>query len=87
MIEKDFYTGNEKISIKGVVRQYSYKNRRPLLPTISPPFAADTVIVGNVVGVHDGDTLTLRTANETLEMRLFGIDTPELGKPFGNNAM
>ena len=35
-----------------------------------PPFAADTVIVGNVVGVHDGDTLTLRTKNETLKVRL-----------------
>ena len=49
-------------------------------------FAADTTIVGNVVGVHDGDTLTLRTLNETLKVRLFGIDTPELGQPFGNNA-
>ena len=48
--------------------------------------AADTTIVGNVVGVHDGDTLTLRTYNETLKVRLFGIDTPELDQPFGNNA-
>ena len=51
-----------------------------------PAFAADTTIVGKVVGVHDGDTLTLRTFNETLKVRLFGIDTPELGQPFGNNA-
>ena len=48
--------------------------------------AADTTIVGNVVGVHDGDTLTLRTLNESLKVRLFGIDTPELGQPFGNIA-
>ena len=51
-----------------------------------PALAADTAIVGNVVGVHDGDTLTLRTENETLKVRLSGIDTPELGQPFGNNA-
>ena len=51
-----------------------------------PALAADTTIVGKVVGVHDGDTLTLRTINETLKVRLSGIDTPELGQPFGNNA-
>ena len=51
-----------------------------------PGFAADIIIVGKVVGVHDGDTLTLRTEDETLKVRLSGIDTPELGQPFGNNA-
>ena len=51
-----------------------------------PALAADTVIVGKVVGVHDGDTLALRTEDETLKVRLSGIDTPELGQPFGNNA-
>ena len=38
-----------------------------------PTLAADTTIVGNVVGVHDGDTLTLRTEDETLKVRLSGI--------------
>ena len=47
-----------------------------------PTFAADTTIVGKVVGVHDGDTLTLRTEDETLKVRLSGIDAPELGRPF-----
>ena len=41
-----------------------------------PALAADTTIVGKVVGVHDGDTLTLRTEDETLKVRLSGIDTP-----------
>jgi endonuclease YncB( thermonuclease family) len=45
-----------------------------------------TTIVGQVVGVHDGDTLTLRTEEETIKVRLAGIDTPELGQPFGSNA-
>ena len=31
-----------------------------------PTLAADTTIVGKVVGVHDGDTLTPRTEDETL---------------------
>ena len=31
-----------------------------------PTLAADTTIVGKVVGVHDGDTLTPRTEAETL---------------------
>ena len=30
----------------------------------------------------NGDTLTLRTEDETLKVRLSGIDTPELGRPF-----
>ena len=51
-----------------------------------PALAADTTIVGKVVGVHDGGPLTLRTEDKTLKVRLPGIDTPELGQPFGNNA-
>ncbi len=31
-----------------------------------PALDADTTIVGKVVGVHNGDTLMLRTENETL---------------------
>jgi endonuclease YncB( thermonuclease family) len=38
------------------------------------------------VKVHDGDTLTLRTEDETLKVRLSGLDTPELGQSFENNA-
>jgi len=38
------------------------------------------------VGATDGDTLTLRTENETLKVRLSGIDTLERGQPFGTKA-
>lgn len=42
---------------------------------------------GTVVGVHDGDTVTIKkTDNTTVKIRLFGIDAPEMGQPFGNNA-
>ena len=54
-----------------------------LFPALAlPALAADTTIIGKVVGVHDGDTLTLRTEDETLKGRLSGIDRPELGRAF-----
>ena len=36
-----------------------------------PALAADTTIVGRVVGVHDGDTLTLRTEGRNAEGATF----------------
>jgi endonuclease YncB( thermonuclease family) len=42
----------------------------------APPFQAV------VVSVYDGDTITVRT-NETIKIRLDGIDAPELKQPFG----
>ena len=39
-------------------------------------------ITGVVVGVHDGDTMRIRTTHETIKVRLFGIDAPEIGQPF-----
>jgi len=42
-------------------------------------------ITGKVVGVHDGDTITLLTAEkEQVKVRLEGIDAPELKQAFGN---
>lgn len=39
---------------------------------------------GKVVGVHDGDTITLLDNNDTqYRIRLAGIDAPELSQPFG----
>jgi micrococcal nuclease len=44
-------------------------------------------LAGKVVGVSDGDTFTLLLANNTtVRIRLHGIDTPEKGQPFGENA-
>ncbi len=44
---------------------------------------ADTVS-GRVVGISDGDTLTLLDATNTQhKIRLAGIDSPEKGQPFG----
>jgi micrococcal nuclease len=44
-------------------------------------------LTGKVVGVHDGDSFTLLTANNTqYKIRLNGIDCPELKQDFGNVA-
>lgn len=42
---------------------------------------------GRVVGITDGDTLTLLSAQrEEIRIRLSDIDTPERGQPYGNRA-
>ncbi|HKQ23147.1 MAG TPA: thermonuclease family protein [Burkholderiales bacterium] len=47
------------------------------------PAAAET-LSGYVVGVADGDTITLLDGNKVLyRIRLAGIDAPEKGQPFG----
>lgn len=45
---------------------------------VSPPRLA-----GRVVGVADGDTLTLLVGTEQIRVRLQGIDAPEDRQPFG----
>ncbi len=50
------------------------------------PVAAD-VLTGVVVGVSDGDTITvLDAARVQRKIRLAGIDAPERGQPFGQPA-
>lgn len=44
-------------------------------------------IEGKVVGVADGDTITvLDSTNTQHKIRLSGIDAPEKGQPFGNRS-
>ena len=44
-------------------------------------------LTGKVIGVIDGDTVDILTADkETIRIRFNGIDCPERGQPFGNNA-
>ena len=46
---------------------------------------ADT-IAGRVVGVSDGDTITVLRDKEQIKIRLAGIDAPEKAQAFGNVA-
>ncbi|MDP1740981.1 thermonuclease family protein [Polaromonas sp.] len=49
--------------------------------------ASSETIAGRVVGVTDGDTLTVKDASDQqFKIRLSGIDAPEKGQPFGNLA-
>ena len=41
------------------------------------------VLLGTVIAVHDGDTITLKNESEQKKIRLAGIDAPELNQPSG----
>jgi micrococcal nuclease len=57
-----------------------------LLPAISTAATAETII-GKVVGVHDGDTLTILDDSKTqTKIRLAEIDAPESRQPYGKRA-
>ena len=55
-----------------------------LVSLVASTHAGTRAIEGRVVGVHDGDTITLLDAERRRhKIRLDGIDAPELGQPFG----
>src|SRR2546430_1057502 len=59
-------------------RQQNYTAIPPTLPSIH--------FTGKVVGVADGDTLTVLHNGRGEKIRLYGIDCPERGQPFGTVA-
>ena len=52
---------------------------------VAGPATAQT-LTGNVVAVHDGDTISIRTSTSTVRVRLYGIDCPEYQQPFSARA-
>jgi endonuclease YncB( thermonuclease family) len=57
-----------------------------LIVGISTATLADTLF-GKVVGVADGDTITVLDGQQTQhKVRLMGIDCPEKAQPFGQKA-
>ncbi len=41
---------------------------------------------GKVIGISDGDTLTVLDQRQSVRVRLAGIDAPEHGQPYGQRA-
>ena len=51
------------------------------------PLAYAETLTGRVVGIADGDTITvLDASNQQHRIRLYGIDAPEKKQPFGSRA-
>ena len=48
--------------------------------------ASSRPLSGTVVAVHDGDTISIRTRDATIRVRLYGIDCPEYRQPFSARA-
>ena len=47
---------------------------------------ADATFTGRVVGISDGDTVSVLREGKAVKVRLYGIDTPEKKQPFGTQA-
>ncbi len=56
-----------------------------LLATSSQEKPCET-LTGQVVSITDGDTLTVLVDKTQHKIRLYGIDAPERGQPFGTKA-
>lgn len=60
-----------------------------LIPAPAPaqrPTDRDRSFTATVVGIHDGDTISVRTSQETIRIRLEGIDCPEYRQPYSARA-
>jgi micrococcal nuclease len=63
----------------------------PRAPAPSPASPAPRTsplreLAGNVVGVHDGDTITVLVGRTQHKIRLNGIDAPELAQAWGRRS-
>lgn len=56
------------------------------LVLLAPAAFAQGVLVGRVVRVHDGDSVTLQQGPHRVAVRLAAIDAPELGQQQGEAA-
>jgi micrococcal nuclease len=57
-----------------------------LLAISCPARTTQATLTGKVVGVTDGDTITVLVDRHPIKVRLAEIDTPEKGQPWANRA-
>lgn len=53
---------------------------------LAATWPAPAELRGRVVGVKDGDSIEVLAGGRAEEVRLFGIDCPEMNQPFGKQA-
>ena len=56
------------------------------IPGLISSAQSEIIITGRVVGIADGDTVTVLQNNQEYKIRLYGIDTPEKAQDFGARA-
>jgi micrococcal nuclease len=59
-------------------------SKKPAKATVEASLPSE--LIGKVVGVHDGDTVTLLVEKRTYKVRLDRIDAPEIGQDFGTQS-
>ncbi len=81
-------------SSKGEMLQSASESEKETTPpaisttksTTNPDSGALSEYQGKVVGVTDGDTMTLLAGQKEIKIRLSQIDTPESGQPYSSRA-
>jgi len=53
---------------------------------LAPLLASADQFTGKVVGISDGDTISVLREGKAVEVRLHGVDTPEKAQAFGTQA-
>ena len=73
-------------------RSHVVRERDPVSPDLARARPATTpagyaeTLAGRVVGIRDGDTLTVLVAKRLIKVRLADIDAPERRQPFGTRS-
>jgi endonuclease YncB( thermonuclease family) len=76
--------GREEIGRQGRLNVRAHSVAGILAGLLLGASASSAEIVGRVVAVHDGDTITVFSDGRGVRVRLHGIDAPERGQPFSN---
>ena len=77
----------KNLSVKKTMRKLSLLFLLSLIISTSSLSSAATSFTGQTIDVADGDTITvLNQNNESIKIRLGGVDCPESSQVYGNKA-